>query len=96
VQWFIGLSLLLCALMHQAYERVPLIPKGGVLKELEEELWDWLTQVYLELLLQPFYSPFSGTTQVSWYQKKHSPTHTYPDHPLSAFSISLFVCLSTR
>jgi len=25
----------------------------------------------------------SGTTQVSWYQKKHSPTHTYHGHQLS-------------
>jgi len=28
---------------------------------------------------QPFYSPLSGTTRVSWYQKKHSPSH-HPDH----------------
>ena len=28
---------------------------------------------------QPFYGPLSGTTQVSRYQKKHSPTH-HPDH----------------
>jgi len=28
---------------------------------------------------QPFYGPLSGTTQVRWYQKKHSPTH-HPDH----------------
>jgi len=28
---------------------------------------------------QPFYGPLSGTTRVSQYQKKHSPTH-YPDH----------------
>jgi len=28
---------------------------------------------------QPFYGPLSGTTRVSWYQKKHSPTH-HPDH----------------
>jgi len=32
---------------------------------------------------QPFYSPLSGTTQVSRYQKKHSPTH-HPDHPPSS------------
>ena len=25
--------------------------------------------------IQPFYGPLSGTTRVSWYQKKHSPTH---------------------
>jgi len=32
---------------------------------------------------QPFYGSvwiLSGTTQVSWYQKKHSPTHTYCGH----------------
>jgi len=28
---------------------------------------------------RPFYSPLSGTTRVSRYQKKHSPTH-HPDH----------------
>ena len=28
---------------------------------------------------RPFYGPLSGTTRVSRYQKKHSPTH-YPDH----------------
>jgi len=30
---------------------------------------------------QPFYGPLSGTTRVSQYQKKHSPTH-HPDHPI--------------
>jgi len=30
---------------------------------------------------QPFYGPLSGTTRVSRYQKKHSPTHR-PDHPI--------------
>ena len=29
----------------------------------------------------------SGTTQVSWYQNKHSPTYIYPDHQSS------FICL---
>jgi len=28
---------------------------------------------------QPFYGPLSGTTRVSRYQKKHSPTH-HPEH----------------
>ena len=28
---------------------------------------------------RPFYGPLSGTTRVSQYQKKHSPTH-HPDH----------------
>ena len=30
---------------------------------------------------QPFYGPLSGTTRMSQYQKKHSPTH-HPDHPV--------------
>ena len=41
----------------------------------------------LQLLLPlPFYGPSSGTTRMSCYQKKHSPTHTYPDHQSS------FIC----
>jgi len=35
---------------------------------------------------QPFYGSIrilSGTTRVSWYQKKHSPTHTYRGHQSS-------------
>jgi len=32
---------------------------------------------------QPFNDLLSGTTQVGWYQKKHSPTHTHPDHRTS-------------
>ena len=35
----------------------------------------------------------SGTTRVKWYQKKHSPTHTYPDHQ---FSIHLIILISAR
>jgi len=34
-----------------------------------------------------------GTTRVSRYQKKHSPTHTYHDHQ-SSFSITLKIHLS--
>jgi len=30
--------------------------------------------------------PFVWETQLSQYQKKHSPTHTYPDHQSS------FIC----
>ena len=36
------------------------------------------------LLLQLFYGPLSGTTRVSQYQKKHSPTHIYPGHQSSS------------
>jgi len=32
---------------------------------------------------QPFNGPWSGTTRVGRYQKKHSPTHTHPDHQTS-------------
>jgi len=35
---------------------------------------------------QPFYGSLSRTTQGSRYQKKRSPTHTYPDHQLSFIS----------
>jgi len=31
---------------------------------------------------QPFYGPLSGTTPVSRYQKKHSPTHRPDHHPI--------------
>ena len=37
-------------------------------------------------LQQSFYGPLSGTAQVSQYQKKQSPTHTYPDHQSSFIS----------
>ena len=38
---------------------------------------------------QSFNGHSSGTTRVGRYQKKHSPTHTHPDHwhPLSSSSI---------
>ena len=32
---------------------------------------------------QPFNGLWSGTTRVGRYQKKHSPTHTHPDHRIS-------------
>ena len=45
----------------------------------------------MELLLLPFYGPLSGTIWVSRYQKKHSPTYTYPDHQ-SSFICFLHLC----
>ena len=39
---------------------------------------------------EPFNGPLSGTTQVDRYQKKHSPTHTHPDHQTSFIN---FLCL---
>ena len=38
---------------------------------------------------QPFYGPLSGTTRVSQYQKKHSPTHTYHDRQPSFINSSI-------
>jgi len=32
---------------------------------------------------ESFNGLWSGTTRVGWYQKKHSPTHTHPDHQTS-------------
>jgi len=32
---------------------------------------------------EPFNGPLSGTTRVGRYEKKHSPTHTHPDHQTS-------------
>jgi len=39
------------------------------------------TTVLQQQQQQPFYGPLSGTTRVSWYQKKHSPIH-HPDHSI--------------
>ena len=35
---------------------------------------------------RPFNGLWSGTTRVGRYQKKHSPTHTHPDHRASFFT----------
>jgi len=39
----------------------------------------WLTNWQQQQQQQLFYGPLSGTTRVSWRQKKHSRTH-HPDH----------------
>ena len=43
---------------------------------------------------QPFNGLCSGTTLVGRYQKKHSPTHTHPDHRTSFINF-LHLLLST-
>jgi len=43
---------------------------------------------------QPFNGLLSRPTRVYWYQKKHSPTHTHPDHRTS-FIIFLHLLRST-
>ena len=46
---------------------------------------------------QPFNGLWSGTTRVGRYQKKHSPTHTHPDHWTSFINfIHLHVWQSSR
>ena len=47
------------------------------------------------LLLQTFYILLPETTWVSWYQKKHSPTHTYPDHHSCLISFLHLMCHKT-
>jgi len=42
-----------------------------------------LLSLTLLLHAQPFNGRWSGTTQVGRYQKKHSPTHTHPNHQTS-------------
>ena len=42
-------------------------------------LWAGVTNTHT----QPFNGLWSGTTRVGRYQKKHSPTHTHPDHRAS-------------
>ena len=41
------------------------------------------SKVHTHTHTEPFNGLWSGTTRVGWYQKKHSPTHTHPDHRTS-------------
>jgi len=36
-----------------------------------------ITHIHTHTHLQPFYSPLFGTTRLSQYQKRHSPTHAW-------------------
>ena len=64
-RWSVCLPLLIfpCTIKSRSYLLAPAHP-GGRRKQQQQ---------------QQFYGPLSGTTRVSWYQKKHSPTH-HPDH----------------
>jgi len=53
----------------------------GLLLYLTPLLCNLCSFHWLHTQQQPFYDPLSGTTRVSRYQKKHSPTH-HPDHPI--------------
>jgi len=50
----------------------------------------------LKTTQRPFYGALSGTTRVSWYQKKHSPTHHPDHHPIfiSFFHLPRFIASS--
>ena len=50
-----------------------------VITETEDDLIKRLNDTHT----QPFNGLWSGTTRVGRYQKKHSPTHTHPDHRTS-------------
>ena len=52
-------------------------PWGALLFPLTTNIKHTHTQTQL------FNGLWSGTTRVGWYQKKHSPTHTHPDHRTS-------------
>ena len=43
----------------------------------------WKYSTFLQQQQRPFNGLWSGTTRVGRYQKKHSPTHTHPDHRAS-------------
>ena len=40
---------------------------------------------------KPFNGLLSRTTRLGWYQKKHSPTHTHPDHQTSFINFLLLL-----
>ena len=56
-------------------------------------LWQLVTLVTLitHTHTQPFNGRWSGTTRVGRYQKKHSPTHTHPDHRTSFINFLLLL-----
>jgi len=58
--------------------RVPFLPPNQQRQSTEGTVWVWS-----ELHTHPFNGLLSGTTRVGRYQKKHSPTHTHPDHRTS-------------
>ena len=43
--------------------------------------------------IRPFNGPWSKTTRVGRYQKKHSPTHTHPDHWSSFINLLHILCV---
>ena len=76
--WYLRLGYLYLYL-RPAYLLLVLVLEAYVLVAI----WHvYILQVLLLHLLQPFYGPLSGTTRVSRYQKKHSPTHHPDRHPI--------------
>ena len=52
-------------------------------------MYAWRAVVWLALKFWPLNGLWSGTTRVGRYQKKHSPTHTHPDHCASSSPFSI-------
>ena len=46
-----------------------------------------ITHTHTHTQAKLFNGPLSGTTRVGQYQKKHSPTHTHPDHQTSFINL---------
>jgi len=58
----------------------------SVLKRLNQSSWFWRGSFFPHILYCTHthtHGPWFGPTLVGRYQKKHSPTHTYPDHRTS-------------
>ena len=56
-----------------------------------------IISTWLQQQQRPFNGLWSGTTRVGRYQKKHSPTHTHPDHRASfkALDYTWFYLITT-
>ena len=75
-KWITRGELLAAWLSQQGRQQVPLPPPLPLpLPQL----------LLLQQQQQPFNGHLSGTTRIGWYQKKHSPTHTHPDHRTSYY-----------
>ena len=67
--------------MIDAYETMAVRLSWASHQQIRPCHCDWLGSSHTHT--QPFNGLLSGTTRVGRYQKKHSPTHTHPDHRTS-------------
>ena len=77
---------------HAAAVLTSWIPSPSAYAALMYNSSDWQShqQTTLSTHTQLFYGPLSGSTPVSWYQKKHSSTRTLPAHQPSLSSSSIY------